>query len=90
MNRIEQQVLVEQLSRDTLRAIDDICANSPIASQDIIVYVGYKELMAIRYINRLYYYSDGIKETFMGCRLIGVKQDSYFHITPQGKFYRAS
>jgi hypothetical protein len=89
-NRIEQQALVEQLSRDTLAAIDAMQRDSRfVADLKFVVYVGHKELMAIRYINDpLYYQTKWPEETFMGCCLFGVKEDSHFHVA-KNEFMRS-
>jgi hypothetical protein len=84
----DNRALVEQLARDTTRAVDQIKRDS--YETGCIVYVGYKEIMAIRYINDSAYYSrNWPEETFCGCRLFTVKEESHFHVTPKGEFLRS-
>jgi hypothetical protein len=83
MTKDQIEAKVKVLASDTLRLIDGL------GSDDCIVYVGYEEMRAIRYMGFHYsidYNRDKLdREYFCGCRLIGVQLNSHFHVARADK-----
>lgn len=84
MSRIEIEARVSVLANDTVRLADMMMERNPRLDHksEFVLYVGISELNAIRYIaGDRYRRLAEDDERFVGCTLIGVRRDTYYHLT---------